>query len=366
MIKEGKIGVQEAIALIAITISVKVYFTSPSYVAKVVGTSSWYMTLISAATAIVGFAVLCKLLKRFPEKDLVEAFEQSLGRIFGFVFSLVLVLFLLISTAVMIREFAEVLKVYALPLTPPSFVIGILLTVTVLVCILGLESIARAARLFAYYILAGFLIVIVLAYNNYDYHNLFPIFGYGLDKTVIYGISRSSFYGEVITLGIIATSMQGLSHIKKAGYTALIISGLTTAIALGMSMMAFNYATGQEITSRMYVLSRIIKIGGFLQRLDPFFLFTWCIGTMVGISFLLYCTVSTYCKTFRIRDLRPTILPWAIILFTVSMIPDDLTTIAGYVQILRQYGWTIFFGLPLITLTLAVIRKKKGTSQRCQ
>lgn len=363
MISEGKIGVREAISLIAITIGVKVYFTSPAYVAKAIGTASWYMTLISAATAMVAFAILCILLKRFPGKDLNAIFEQALGRIAGFAFSMILFLYLLVSTAVVVREFAEVLKIYALPLTPPGFIIGMFIIAVIIVCFLGLESIARAASLFGYFILAGFLIVIILAWNNYDFHNLFPFLGYGLDKTVIYGVSRSSYYGEVITLGVIAASLQGLSHIKKAGYIALVISGITTAVALLASMMAFNYATSQEITSRMYELARIIGIGGFLQRLDPFFLFTWCIGTMVSVSFLLYCTMSTYCKAFRIQDMRPVVIPLSVILFTASMIPEDFTTVADYVQTSRMFGWSIFFGLPLIALIAAVLRKKKGVSK---
>ncbi|HEY9059035.1 MAG TPA: endospore germination permease [Pseudobacteroides sp.] len=361
--REGKIGVQEAIALIAITISVKVYFTSPTYVSKIIGTASWYMTLISTATAILGFTFIYKLLKRFPGKDLIDAFELTLGHIVGFIASMVLLLYFLVNTSLLLREFAEVLKIYALPLTPPSFVIGMFLMMVCISCFLGLESIARTARLIGLYVLAGFLIVIILAFNNYDYHNLFPFLGNGLGKTLLAGASRSSFYGEVISLGIIATSMQGVSHIKKAGYTALTISGLIVSIALFATMMAFNYATSQEIVSRMYELSRVIRIGGFLQRLDPIFLFTWCIGTLIAISLLFYCLVKTYCKSFKIKDMRPAIIPLAVIVFTVCMLPEDMITISEYVQFIRQNDWSISLGLPTVVLIIAVIRKKKGVSK---
>ncbi|MCX7920546.1 MAG: endospore germination permease [Clostridia bacterium] len=363
MIKEGKIGVQEAIALITTSISVKVYFTAPAFVAKVLGPSSWYMTLISAGTAMLGFTIVCKLLKRFPGRDLIDIFEQSMGRFFGFIASMILALFLLANTAAILREFAEVLKVYVLQLTPPSFVIAMFLSVTVAACFLGFESIARAAKLFGYLILGGFLLVVILAANNYDYHNLFPFLGYGLDRVFVYGVSRSSYYGEVIALGIIASTMQGLSHIKKAGYIALMISGFIATTTLLSTMMAFNYTTAQEMTSRMYELSRLIRIGGFLQRLDPLFVFTWCIGSLISISFLFYCTISTYCKAFRIQDMRPVIVPFAIIFLTAGMIPQDLATVMGYSQIFRQHGWTIFFGLPSLSLIIAIIRKKKGAGK---
>lgn len=359
MIKEGKFGVQEAISLMAITISIKVYFTSPSVIAQILGTSGWFMTLISAAAALVGFSFLYLLLKRFPGKDLIAVFDLALGRLFGFIFSMILVLYLLTGTSILIREFAEVLKVYSLPVTPTSFIIAALLCITSSACFAGLEGIARSARVLVYYILCGFLIVIVLASINYDFHYLFPIFGNGFQRTVVYGLGRSSFYGEVILLGVIATSLQGVSHLKRAGVISVILSAILVSAALAASMMAFNYSTAQEITSQMYELSRSIQLGSFLQRLDPLFLFTWCIGTVISISFLQYCTLSTYCKAFRMQDMRPLILPVAIILFTGSMIPQELTTITEYVQITRQYGWIIYFGLPFVTLIIAVIRKKK-------
>ena len=360
MIKVGKIGVQEAISLITITIAVKVCFTSPAYVAAITGPASWYMTLISAMTAMIGFTFLYQLLKLFPDKDLVQAFELSMGRVLGFTFTMILSVFLVLNTAVFVREFAEVLKVYVFPLTPLSFLIIFSLAAVAIACFLGLESIARTARLFAYMLLIGFISVILLAIPSYNYHYLFPFWGHGFDKTIMTGLVRSSFYGEVILIGLLAGSMQGISYIKKTGYISIAVSGITTSLTLLTTVMAFNYATAQETTSRLYELTRIIQIGNFLQRLDPIFLFTWCIGSLLYLSIMTYCTLITYCKAFRIQDNRPLIIPLLIIIFTLSMLPDNLVQVTDYVHLLRQYGWTIYFSLPAIALITAAIRKKRG------
>lgn len=52
MIKEGKFGVQEAICLTWITIVSKVFFSSPAVLARLIGSTGWYATLISAAVAL--------------------------------------------------------------------------------------------------------------------------------------------------------------------------------------------------------------------------------------------------------------------------------------------------------------------------
>lgn len=363
MIKEGKIGVQEAIFLIVITITVKAYFSSATFLAKAVGTASWYTTLISSATAILGFTAIYFLLKRFPGKDLIQVFELSLGRVMGFIFSMVLAVSLFIDAALILREFSEILKIYTMPLTPPSFVIGTFSIVMCGVCFMGLECLVRFSRLFGYFLLIGFLAVIILAWNNYDHHSLFPIMGYGLTKTISYGVSRSSFYGEVIILGVIAASLQGTAHLKKVGYISLIISGIITSSVLFFSLMAFNYSIAQEVASQMYSLTRTIRIGGFLQRLDPLFIFTWGIGTLISVTALFYAFLSIYSKIFRIQDMRPLIVPSAIILFTVAMIPSDFITVTQYVHVLRQNGWIVFYGLPLVALIVATTRKKKGTGK---
>ena len=44
-----------------------------------------------------------------------------------------------------------------------------------------------------------------------------------------------------------------------------------------------------------------------------------------------------------------------------AMIPPDLAAITGkYVQYLREYGWTVAYGLPFIALLVSIARKKKG------
>ncbi|MBK1812346.1 endospore germination permease [Clostridium sp. YIM B02505] len=359
MIKEGKIGVQEAITLIVIIISVKIYFVGPSMTVKALGTSTWYMTLISAATAIVGFTFIYILLKRFPDKDLVFAFEKSFGRLLGSIASIILSIMLLVNGAVLLREFSEVSKVYVIPETPLVFHIFTQIVVITIICFLGLETIARFSKHIGYFILLSFIGTIVFNYNHFDYHNLFPLLGYGIKPTVVFGLKESSFYGEVVILGVIAQSLQGTKHLKKIGFTSLIISGCLISAAYLSSTLIFRYSQAQEVTSLMYTMTRVIQLGFFFNRLDPIFIFSWSIGTLISVSTLFYTFLSTYCKAFRIQDMRPLIIPSAIILFALSMIPNNLMNLMSFITILRQYGWVVFFALPFAALIIDIIRKKK-------
>jgi len=318
------------------------------------------MTLLSAAAAAVGFTFIYLLLKRFPGKNLVEAFEASLGRFCGFIFSFLLVLLFMLNASAIVREFVEVLKVYVLPLTSISILIGVFVIVVTVVSFLGLETIARYAKLSAYILLASFAIVLILASQKYETYRMFPIFGHGLAKTIPHGLARSSFYGEVLILAVVAGSLQGTKYVKKAGYLSLVLSGILVSSALLAFTLTFPYYTGAEITAPMYQLTAMIDYGRFLQRLEPIFLFIWFISSFVSVTAIFYTSASLYCKIFRIQDMRPIIFPFATILYTIAIMPGDITTVAtGYIHRSREYGWTILYIPPLIALIMAIVKKKE-------
>lgn len=363
MIKEGKFGSEEAVSLLTITMAAKTFFTSPRALVELTGTAAWYTTLISNLVAMVGFIFIYLLLKRFPGRDIIGAFEESLGRYLGFLISALLSVFLIFIALTMLREFTEVLKTYVMPLSPPSYIISIFLTVSVILLYQGLEGLARLARLSIFILLATAALVFGLSAQNYNVYHLFPLLGYGLDKTLMIGALRSSAYGEIIILGIIATSLQGVKHVKRVGILSLVFSGLFISANILIFLLVFPYYTAMEITSPMYQMTSIISYGRLLERLDPFFLLIWTFSTFIAVTTMVYSGMSVYCKMFRIKDYRPTIIPFAIVVFFGALIPPDITTVLNYVEILRKYGWALFFAPSAIALLVAVVRGKQGREQ---
>lgn len=360
MIKEGKFGPQEAISLITITIVARVFFTSPSVITRFVGSAGWLMTLISAATALVIFSLVYLLLRKWPGKNLIDIYELSAGRFIGSIFSLALFAGFLIDGSALLREFTEVMKVYVLPVSPPSYIMGLFLIGVLIVSIYGLETQARLARVLAPVLFIGLVAVLILAGQNYSIHRLSPFFGYGLDKIIIRGIRRNSVYGYSIIAAIIAGSLQGLEHIKKVGYASIIISAILISGCVLCFSLTFPYYTAQEITSPLYEMVSLIDYGRFFQRLDPIFLFTWNIATLLAVTVEVYMAASIYCKVFRIQDIRPIIASMCVLTFTIAITPSDLEEVAlGYVNRLREYLWLGVLIPVIITLLLSTIKDRK-------
>ena len=106
----------------------------------------------------------------------------------------------------------------------------------------------------------------------------------------------------------------------------------------------------------------LIEYGRLFQRLDPVFLFTWNIATLLAVTVEVYMAASVYCKMFKIQDIRPIIASTCILTFTIAITPNDLEEVAlGYVNIIREYLWLGVFIPVLFSLLLSVIKdRKKG------
>lgn len=360
MLKEGKFGIAEAVWLTVAAITAKVFFTSPAVLIEHVGTSAWYATLISAGTALIGFAFIYQLVKRFPNKNIAEIFDNSVGRTAGVAFSLIFASMFLFEASIYIREFSDVLRSYTFERTSTGLIIAAIVLAAMLAAYLGLESVARMTKLAAYFIMAGYLLLLLLGVKDYQFLNIFPLLGYGLGKTILVGMQRSSAYTEVAILGVFAVSLQGSKNLKRAGVLSLILSGLFISMGLLAEQFTFSYTSAKENAAPLFALARIIKYGDFLSRLDPLFMVLWTTATAITVSILFYASVSMFCQTFRLPDKRPVILPMTILLFALSVTPRDFSTVVfGLIEGLRGYGWTVFFGLPLIALVAAAFRKRK-------
>lgn len=360
MLKEGKFGVQEAVCLIVIAMSNKVLFAYPATIIRFAANSAWLMTLISCLSAMILFAFTYLLLKRFPGKNLIEIFNITFGRFISFLIALSFVIAILFCSAILLREFTDIIREYIFFHTPPSFIMAAMLLVVCVAAYLGLETIARFAKLIAYFALVSFIGFIAMAAPLFNTTHLYPIMGYGADVNLVQGIFRTCTYSEVVFIALWAGVLQGSRYIKKSAYLSLIISGLIISATLLSVILLFSYPLAEEQLSPLYVLTRQINLGQFLQNLDPLFLFLWFITTVISISAEFYTGLSVYCKAFRLQNMRPMILPAAVIVFAVSFIPKDFTAVTDALVFIRTFGIFLVFGTPLAALIVSILRKKRG------
>jgi len=363
MTREGNFGFLETFSLIAIALINKVFYTSPMIIISELGTSAWLGTLISCLTSLSFFGLLYILMKRFQGQDLFQIFEKVTGKLVGRGLTLLFSFYFLYYTAINVREFTAILKAYSLPFTPISLIVLSLLAIAAAMAYVGLEGIARVAYVFAFPIFGGLVLILVLAYPVYDWDYLRPIFGYGLENTIIKGFLRSSAYGEIIILAIIINSIHGLKTFRQVGVNALLLKGVVMSLCCACILAAFQYPSSSEHLSGMFQLSRVIYHSRFLQRIEAIFLFIWVFASAVTVALSFYVSLQAYCRTFLIENHRPLLLSFLLLTSTVAFIPRNLSQILEIHFIaIREYSLLLVYAVPILVLFLALILKRGGKS----
>ncbi len=361
MNKIDKFGTYEAISLVMILMITKIFYTSIAVLIKAEGTAAWYGTLVSCVTSLFFFFLLYLLMKRFPGKNIIQIFEVVMGKIIGKVLILGFCAYFLYYAASNLREFIEMIKAYNLPYTPPSILMIGFISVSAIIAYYGLEGIARVSKIVFIPILVGLALILLLASPFYDPDFLKPYLGYGLQKTLAIGFLRSSAYEEFFVLAIIITSIHGLKTFKKVGILSIISTGVIFSLCYICNLMAFHYSVGGENLSGLFQLSKIIYFSRFIQRFESIFLFIWVIASLIAVSAAFYFSIDLYKNAFNIKNHRPIILPFALLLFVITMIPSGISEVVQVnILFIRQYSMIFVYGVPLLVFLFSLILRKRG------
>ena len=361
MIKEGTIGPQGSLSIATLLLLTKVFYTNTSTVIKGAATAGWYVTLISVLTSLIFFQFVYMLLERFPGKSLSEIFDEVWGRFLGKLISIVFISYFIFYAGSNLREFIEMIKTYNLPYTPPSIIIIVFLIPVAVISYLGLESLARISYIGFYFVLGSMFIILLLDYPLYRLDSIFPLGGNGLKKNLFIGFTRNSAYNEMIILAFFINSLKELSYCKRASILGLIISGIAISAIILCSTMAFDYTMSTENFSNLFELSRAIYFGRFFQRLESIFLIVWVTASVILVSAFFYASLSIFCKSFNVNNHKPLIPSFLIILFVVTLLPENLSSVLSKsTNFQRVYSSILLYGIPIVTLIVAIIFKKKS------
>jgi spore germination protein KB len=360
MNSEGKIGIFEATCFTSLVMVNKIFFTSVGGIVYQTGTAAWYTTLLSCLVTLVFFIFIYLLLKRFPDKDIVRIYETVLGKLLGSIFTLFICGFFVFNAGSTLREFVEMIKVYNLPSTPISIIMITFLSVSMIISYFGLQTLGRICALCFIPTLIGLGLILLLAAPSYDTNLLKPYGGYGAAINIEYGFMRSSAYFEFILLGFAINAAGGYKTYKKIGISSIIIAGTVFTISLLCYLMTFGYTVGGENISGIFELSRSIFFNRFLQRVESIFLFIWVISSVISTTASYYFSLLIYSKVFTIKDHKPLLIPFAILVFVVAILPDSMQVVSQFnIVILRQYSMFVIY-IPAILVLIAILFKKKG------
>ncbi len=354
-----QIGRWGIIWIITNMICAKIYLNFARVTIETAGTAGWLLTIFASIVSLMFFILIAKLYKPFAGKDLMDLGEYVGGSFGRVAVGLIIISFFIFIISIVLREFGENMKIIGYNISPISFILAFFMAGVVASAYFGLEAMSRLITIGGPIASVVFFIVLISDAKYYEITNIFPILGNGVYSIFGSGILKTSFFAEFFVLFLLIPYIKSHNEFKTIGYYSLALSSIYLVLASLVFSLVFPYPSNTESFLPLYQMARLINIGRFFQRVESIFVFSWVFVAIHYLSIGFYMIVYVFKKTFKLQYYRPIIIPFAIIIFTLSFIPKNLMdSIVLKTHYFNNAAWLVTFILPIFILIIARMIKK--------
>ncbi|MBQ3022282.1 MAG: GerAB/ArcD/ProY family transporter [Clostridia bacterium] len=330
----------------------------PEYMVKLVGNAAWLDVFAKCAIASISLLFVLWLYKPFAPMCLSETFSLACGEGGKIFFSYIYVISLTIFNALLLRLLVEALGTVMATTAPDEFFALFILVPVFVAAYSGTRATINLSAIIFPLLVVTIITVVLALIPHYRVENLFPILGTST-KNLMRGIFVKHFgFPETILLFFFAPMLENYKNIKRAGLLTFLIVALISVSFTLAYCLTVPYPASKNFFLPFYQMTRMIKSGAFLQRLEPIVVFVWTSFVMCSMSILISTSASLLSGS-REREKKSAFVPViTIITFFVSMLPSSEGSAFYLYEKLLSYSTFLFPTLPVIILTIARIRRK--------
>lgn len=274
------------------------------------------------------------LVKKYPNKSILDMMEFTFGRWVG---GLVQIVFIIIVTLVgagsLFYDVSNFTRLHILPDTPKiatSLLIGVVVVVALRS---GLRTIAIAAELLypVYIALVTFLILGIIPKIKWEHlfpilHDPFPVVFQGFLMYCSYSV-----FVLVCFLTIYPRSVQQPQHAFRCFCTGMLYGGTILFVITLACLLVLGVNLTSLLIAPSYVLGKEINIGHFITRLEVVTAAFWYISLFFKLIIYYYAGLMGIAHVCRLKQYKVLIIPLTLVL---AIMADTL-----FKNPIQQFDW---------------------------
>lgn len=348
MIDRESINTKQAICILSLLI-----FGSSAIFGSVAGSAhdSWITLLAAMVLAAPFFIVFSRIIKLFPGSDIFDIALTVFGKIAGRIFILLYTLYSTYLGALVLRNFTEFVQVATKPETPQWAILIILIAAIVYLVFNGVQVLGKWSAVIMPIYLIIVTATVILAYQQMDFSNLFPIASSDTGVMADSAIKLFTFpFAETVLFLTITKSLKKSQSPYKIYMIGLLIGGAVMLIVFFRNLFVLGGPTMESELFPSYTTIRIVRVGTFLQRLESTISSNFYLGGITKIAVCLFGASIGTAKLLGIKGYKKALFPVAVIMAVLSQIVYK--NIFEMLNGLSLYRW---IALPFQTLLPIII-----------
>jgi spore germination protein KB len=328
---------------------------------------AWIAILLATIGGLFIVFVYTQLQRLFPEKNLVDIILLLLGKFLGIPLALIYGLYFFYKSAIVLREFSELILISYLPRTPVIYVSLSLIIIIIYVSFLGLEVLGRTSEIFLPIVILFILttFILVISSGRADIKELTPILGNGIKPVIFASYPRilNFPFGEATVFLMYTSHLKAEDSVTKTFLLSAGLSGLLIALTAGIVISVLGVEFTASSTIPFIQIIKLIDIGGILTNLDAIGVSIIFIGGFYKIIIYFYGTILVLNTLFKIENSTFFILPIGIcvLLFSYFFINSFIFSLWLTTKVYPLYLNTASLIInPILLLCIAYIKIKHG------
>lgn len=352
---------QLAAILINSVIGVEI-LSLPNILSNQVGTDGWIVILAAGLIAILLVSLINSVAVKYPGKSMVEFGRELVPSPLADIISLIYMVEFLIIGGVILKFFNEVISIFLLSRTPFQVINITMLLLAIYMTRSGIESIGRLFIIATVLLAIPTIIVGFSIIPDINIENFFPILN-STPTNILKTIPKSlnAFSGFQILFFITFFVKEDKKHTCKYNIIAIIA---VTLLYLAIYMIALGKYGTDKLQFQLWPvmsLMRSVQIpSAFLENIDALVMSVWMVSVFTSLSVVLYGSSFIASRLLKTDELRPFILPFAAVIYTIGSLPENLAEKIHYTnKILNTTSVITILIVPILYFVIMKLKKKR-------
>ena len=329
----------------------------PEYMVKYVGNAAWLDILGKCTIATFSLLFVLWLYKPFAPVCFSEVFTLSLGKVGAVILRYIYIVALTLFNSFLFRLLIEALSTVMATTAPDEFFALFVIVAVFVAALRGTRATTNLSAIIFPLVLITVVLVVLALIPHYRIENITPVFGKST-PLLLKGIFAKHFgFTETIILLFFAPLLGSYKLIKRTGLLTFAIISIISVLFTLAYCLTVPFPASERFFLPFYQMTRMIKSGAFLQRLEPIVVFVWTGFVMCSTSILIGITakLANTDKTTSDTVFAPILTA---VTFFVAMLPKSESAAFNIYEKLLSTSTLLFPTLPVIVLSIARIRRK--------
>ena len=355
-----ELGTLEAISVFITIIISHVIIYLPEKIISDIGSSSIISVCFMTSMIFLLTFIVIHLFKKFSTMDILDVSYFLGGNFLKKILTYTTAGYGIVIAGIFVRFFAESLRILYFHDFKLSVIIIIFLVGSFIINRYGIRKVIRCSFIISPTILLSILIVFIANFPNYTYQRVFPVWGYGIKETFFKSFLNISAFSNFIMIFYAPPFLKNKKSFGKIAFISMGLSGLIILCTVTTLLLSHNFSGVQSVFS-IYLATRSISIGSFLQRPDSLFILFWILSMFSYLALIISLSSYIVDKDKR-QPSRITLLIIIFSIFIVRLIPKDIAQLEYFGSTVIQYYLMIIgFAINLLILLLGNVKfKLKG------